>query len=182
MLHIYDNYSRNCRYKFLTILLFLITTQSNQYRLAWRRFGKFTRYFLLIFGFIYTVWNSQLSRESVNIVFSFWIISNIISLKHPFIAVIRFFLKQANHRMRVSFFADLKMSPFLLFSFINIEWFIWLAKRIIVIRQFVSIVILTSELLNTQVFCSFKGYDFGLIWPLANKSMMRPRYLSILKV
>jgi hypothetical protein len=55
------------------------------------------------------------------------------------------------------------VSPFIILCLINIEWFIVRSWRVIIIRQFVSIVIVSAELLNAEIFCISKGLYFSLI-------------------
>lgn len=99
----------------------------------------------LLFGHV--VLNSHLLRESIDIILSIWIISNIISFEHPFLIVSGF--EPTNHWVGITFFWDVFVSPFIIFSLINIEWFIIRSWRVIIIRQFVSIVIISTEFLNT---------------------------------
>jgi hypothetical protein len=74
-----------------------------------------------------------------------------------------------HHGVSVSFFRDIFMSPLVIFCLVNIEWLICRPWRIIVIRQFISIIIVSSEFLNAQIFCIAIGDYLGLIWLLIEK-------------
>jgi hypothetical protein len=111
--------------------------------------------------FCHVVLNSHLLRESVNIVLSVGVISKIISLEHPLLIVPSF--KPANHWVWVTFFGDVLMSPFIILCLIDIEWFIIRSWRVIIIRQFVSIIIVSAKLLNAEIFSISKGLYFSLI-------------------
>ena len=132
----------------------------------------------LLFGHV--VLNSHLLRESVNIILSVWIISQIISFKHPLLVVSGF--EPTNHWVWVTFFRDVFVSPFIVFGFINIKWFIIWPWWIIIIRQLVSIVVISTKLLNTKIFSISESLNFSLIRFFVKKMMRRSSELMLFKV
>jgi hypothetical protein len=117
--------------------------------------------------FSHIVLNTHLLRESVDVIFSIGVISNVVSFKHPFLVMSCF--EPTHHGVSVSFFRDILMSPLFIFCLVNIEWLFSRPWRIIVIRQFIPIVIVSSEFLNAQIFCIAIGDYLGLIWLLIEK-------------
>ena len=111
-----------------------------------------------------TVRESYLLFDSVGLVsdgFTLFVFSQIVGSEIPLLIMSGF--EPSYHRMMVGLLDYVFICPFSVFCIKNIERFIILLERIMIVTQFESVIIVSSNLFDTKVFSVCECYDLRLI-------------------
>lgn len=100
---------------------------------------------------LYTILYSHLLFQYKLIIFSLWIVSQIICLESPLIIMSCF--KPCHHWMIICLSYQIFVCPLIVFRLILVEWFWLWFQWILVISESKSIVVVTAIFLNAEYFC-----------------------------